>query len=751
MQRAEKHRPRSRYRACTTPKSSPWLSRHPHTGTRIPALPSMLSAGAVWSPLAPAPACRTPSAAAAAAAGAARHAVVPVSNGFTCCGPAGSRSRTCTPRQQQQQQRRARRGPPPAAAAPAATTAEALMQQLGGVTSVSELATLVEAHPAELVEGDLAPAALFTAAQLEAGAAAQAGAAGRDDWEAAVDAELDVVRAGAGAGRGGVGQTACTPVQLRPAPQSRHALQPSTSSSAASSHRARPQQEALLDRLSASTARRLGATPVRTTAGLALALAGAGYYSQEWYAAAAAAAPAGLAPGGGLEVREVPLVATVLAAGFSAAGHYDEALFDALAARVRGQRRAGGRAGGGAVAPSKRRSRGPSWVTTLHGVQEDCWGSMKCSRHPCVPHTAAHRLDPPTPRRSFPHTHTPRVCLKVVEADDVAPAGPAPLLAVAAACLEVQHFAPNLLAALAASVRAAGAAALPPGQLADLLLVLAFFRAAPDDIVADASAALAAALGAAPAGPGTPPPGALGPLPPPQARGGAGRDAAAARGEGLAEEQMERLLRAAALLAAAGAPLDAGLLSALAARPPGRLLALGEGMVADPEGAAAAAAQPEGPAWEAAGLLAPAQVVGRLKEGLGLTVAVGAVAGEGSPLRAAVDLSIEVPGPSGIDGGGFGTSGVGNGGGAAAAAQQAGSSKEAGGPTRRVVVAVLDEESYCVMPPGRLRGSTAAQVFALQALGWAVMPLPLHEWQELGDDAAAREAYLKARVLAAVG
>jgi hypothetical protein len=62
-----------------------------------------------------------------------------------------------------------------------------------------------------------------------------------------------------------------------------------------------------------------------------LALSNAGYYDPAFFSEAAAAAVEGL---GSLEVWEVPVVATALAAGFSAAGHYEEPLFEALAARV---------------------------------------------------------------------------------------------------------------------------------------------------------------------------------------------------------------------------------------------------------------------------------------------------------------------------------------------------------------------------------------------------------------------------------
>jgi hypothetical protein len=102
-----------------------------------------------------------------------------------------------------------------------------------------------------------------------------------------------------------------------------------------------PQQEALLSRLATATAPRLRDLQPRAVAALALALSGAGFYSSDWFEAAAAAAAADLASGGAVAAAEAPLVATVLAAGFSAAGHYDEALFAALADAVRGAQGAG--------------------------------------------------------------------------------------------------------------------------------------------------------------------------------------------------------------------------------------------------------------------------------------------------------------------------------------------------------------------------------------------------------------------------
>ncbi|GBF92314.1 hypothetical protein Rsub_05516 [Raphidocelis subcapitata] len=323
---------------------------------------------------------------------------------------------------------------------------------------------------------------------------------------------------------------------------------------------------------------------------------------------------------------------------------------------------------------------------------------------------------------------------RAVQASAEAPAGPAPLLALAAALLEVQHYSPALLDALAASATAAGGAApaaaspatLPPAQLADLLLTLAFFRAAPRDLVAAATAALARALSAG--GGDAAARGARGPEPP---GGGAS--------EQLDEEQLSRLMRAVLLLRAAGAPVDGGLVDALATRPPERLLAA-DHLLSDPALAAEARAQPRGAEWEAAGLLAPAQVVGRLEGALGYRVERSAVVqadgtggrGEGGArLGVEVAMSLEVPDPAAF------AVGAGSGGSGAAAA-------------RRIAVAVFDDDSYCAHPPGRLRGGVAVEVLALQSLGVGVVALPVREWQALNGDGAAQDAYLRARILAAI-
>lgn len=108
-------------------------------------------------------------------------------------------------------------------------------------------------------------------------------------------------------------------------------------------HPTHPQQERLLDRLAAAQRRRLPALPLRTTAGLVLALVNAGYYEPAFFADAAAAALRGL---GGLEPWEAPVVVTALAAGFSAAGHYEPRLFEGLATKVRARRTLGAGVGG---------------------------------------------------------------------------------------------------------------------------------------------------------------------------------------------------------------------------------------------------------------------------------------------------------------------------------------------------------------------------------------------------------------------
>jgi hypothetical protein len=62
---------------------------------------------------------------------------------------------------------------------------------------------------------------------------------------------------------------------------------------------------------------------------------------------------------------------------------------------------------------------------------------------------------------------------------------------------------------------------------------------------------------------------------------------------------------------------------------------------------------------------------------------------------------------------------------------------------------LLFDDRYCNEPHNRLRGAAAVDVLALQALGCSVLPLPLQEWQALGDSAAEQQRYLKARVAAA--
>lgn len=72
---------------------------------------------------------------------------------------------------------------------------------------------------------------------------------------------------------------------------------------------------------------------------------------------------------------------------------------------------------------------------------------------------------------------------------------------------------------------------------------------------------------------------------------------------------------------------------------------------------------------------------------------------------------------------------------------------------------VLPPSRYCEEPPNRLRGRPAAELMTLQALGWAVLPLPVREWQELEQEASGdakalaltRERYLRARIAAALG
>jgi hypothetical protein len=66
---------------------------------------------------------------------------------------------------------------------------------------------------------------------------------------------------------------------------------------------------------------------------------------------------------------------------------------------------------------------------------------------------------------------------------------------------------------------------------------------------------------------------------------------------------------------------------------------------------------------------------------------------------------------------------------------------------------VLDDGRYCHSPPPpkRLRGAAAVEVLVLQALGLAVLPLPISEWQALAGDEQRQQRYLKARLAAATG
>jgi hypothetical protein len=326
---------------------------------------------------------------------------------------------------------------------------------------------------------------------------------------------------------------------------------------------------------------------------------------------------------------------------------------------------------------------------------------------------------------------------KAVEYHALQPAGPAPLLAVAGALLEMQHYSPGLLEALKAAVRAQGAAALalPAGQLVDLLLVLAFFRAADQDLVTSATDAVASALTAQlqqaeraarnRSSKGSP----EGPEPPSDP----------SEGEEVSDDQVGRLVQAGALLQSQGFALSAALAPALAAAGGGpEPLFVADHLVSDPEVAAEALRQPQGAEWDAAGLFSPAQVVTRLEGGLGFEVEWGEVVGA-APFSVEVEKSIRVCGD--------GTSSSGS-----SSGRIKGGAVQQEKPQRQVAVAVLDEEScYCPFPVGRLRGSVAAQVLVLQSLGWAVVPVPVREWVALGGDAATQDAYLKARVAAAVG
>jgi hypothetical protein len=70
---------------------------------------------------------------------------------------------------------------------------------------------------------------------------------------------------------------------------------------------------------------------------------------------------------------------------------------------------------------------------------------------------------------------------------------------------------------------------------------------------------------------------------------------------------------------------------------------------------------------------------------------------------------------------------------------------------RRVAVLVLYEDAYCSYPTNRLKGAAAVDVLVLQALGCAVLPLPVAEWRALGGDGARQQRYLAARLAAATG
>lgn len=67
----------------------------------------------------------------------------------------------------------------------------------------------------------------------------------------------------------------------------------------------------------------------------------------------------------------------------------------------------------------------------------------------------------------------------------------------------------------------------------------------------------------------------------------------------------------------------------------------------------------------------------------------------------------------------------------------------------RVCLQPLFDDRYCNSPRNRLRGAAAVDILALQALGLSVLPLPLQEWQALGDSPSEQQRYLKARVAAA--
>lgn len=163
------------------------------------------------------------------------------------------------------------------------------------------------------------------------------------------------------------------------------------------------------------------------------------------------------------------------------------------------------------------------------------------------------------------------------------------------------------------------------------------------------------------------------------------------------------------------------------------LLLLGEAPVTagEPQLAAAAAAAATGglaAEWQAAGLLVPAQILAALE-------------GSGQPLRRGVGLSMPLVAPGATQGGDTGTG-----------EPQLGALVDVCitlPDGRDAAVLLLDEGQYCAHPAGRLRGSAALELLALRALGLAVLPLPLHEWQALDGDESRQAKYLAARVAAA--
>lgn len=66
-----------------------------------------------------------------------------------------------------------------------------------------------------------------------------------------------------------------------------------------------------------------------------------------------------------------------------------------------------------------------------------------------------------------------------------------------------------------------------------------------------------------------------------------------------------------------------------------------------------------------------------------------------------------------------------------------------------LLLQLLFGDRYCNTPRNRLRGAAAVDILALQALGLSVLPLPIQEWQALGDSAPEQQRYLNARVAAA--